>query len=230
MRIRSGFRGNGSGRSRSVASIDDRETQTVLRKSRPAAKTAWPATTTCTSASVVSQLAVARADLAGLVAWMMALCMPSAAWLLNRTVAFVKPAAVRSCRQRYVLDGAPKELDIAGAGPRGVGRRKVEHLIGHVDAVGEPGLADSTSRQQLRRAPARAEVQHLLTLPELRHGDGPAAARLAATADRETVPVRRCIKCTAEGVVDLQDGRAATPPSPQLSSQHENGQVHGSPW
>ena len=104
MRIRSGSRGNGSGRSRSVASIDDRETQTVLRKSRPAAKTAWPATTTCTSASVVSQLAVDQADLSGLVAWMMALCMPSAVWWVKRTVALVKPAEVRpsrySCRDR----------------------------------------------------------------------------------------------------------------------------------
>ena len=176
-----------------------------------------------------SQLAVARADLSGLAAWMMALCMPSAARLLNRTVAFVKPAAVRPCLQRDVLDGALEELDIAGAGLRGVGRRKVEHLIGHVDAVGEPGLADSTSRQQLRRPPARAEVQHLLTLPELRHGDAPAAARLAATADTERLPRSSLYKCTAEGVVDLQDGRAATPP-PRLSSQHENGQVHRSPW
>jgi hypothetical protein len=49
-------------------------------------------------------LMLAAVDQAGLVAWIMALCMPSAAWWVRRSVALVRPAVVRpsrySCRDR----------------------------------------------------------------------------------------------------------------------------------
>jgi hypothetical protein len=41
------------------------------------------------------QACLAGADPSGLVAWMMALCMPSAGWWVKRTDALVKPAEVR---------------------------------------------------------------------------------------------------------------------------------------
>src|SRR4029077_6825184 len=41
----------------------------------------------------------------------------------------------RLIRQRDGFDGALEELDVAGAGLGGVGPGKIEHLVGHVDAV-----------------------------------------------------------------------------------------------
>jgi hypothetical protein len=87
-----------------------------------------------------------------------------------------------STKQREVLDGALEELDIGGARLSGIVPGKAEHLVGHVDAVGEPGLADSTGRQQDVDPRRQSPVKHLLTLSKFRHGNG-------ATA----------------GVVDLQD-------------------------
>ena len=54
--------------------------------------------------------------------------------------------------------------------------REVEHLVGHVDAVGEPGSADPAGREQDVDAAARAEVEHPLALPQLSHHHRVAAA------------------------------------------------------
>ena len=57
-------------------------------------------------------------------------------------------------------------------GTAGGDERPQPDLVGQVDAVGKPGFADSTGPQQHVDPAARAEVQYLLTLPKLRHGNG----------------------------------------------------------
>ncbi|MPN22747.1 hypothetical protein SDC9_170130 [bioreactor metagenome] len=56
--------------------------------------------------------------------------------------------AHRPVRQRHVLDRAFQELHVGGCGLGCVLTGEVEHLVGHIHAVGEPRLADPLGRQQ----------------------------------------------------------------------------------
>jgi hypothetical protein len=91
------------GPSRLVASVHDQEAQPGLPDSYPGGQ-ACLAGADHKHVDVSGQIAVDHSQLSGFVAWMMALCMPSAAWWVKRTVACVKPAEVRpsrySCRDR----------------------------------------------------------------------------------------------------------------------------------
>jgi hypothetical protein len=86
-----------------VASVDHHEAQRGLSEGHPGGQ-ACLAGAGHKHFDVSGQLAVDRGDLFGLVAWMMALCMPSAVWWVKRTVGLVKSAEERasrySCRDR----------------------------------------------------------------------------------------------------------------------------------
>ena len=58
--------------------------------------------------------------------------------------------------------------------------RQGEHLVGHVDAVGDAGRADALGREDHVEASARAEIEDDLALPKV--GDG---GRVAAAEARE---------------------------------------------
>ena len=75
-----------------------------------------------------------------------------------------------------VLDAAVEELDVGGAGLGGVAAGEVEHLVGHVEPVGEAGRADPLGGQQHVDAAARAEVEHGLAGVEVGDGGRVAAA------------------------------------------------------
>ena len=84
----------------------------------------------------------------------------------------------RAVRQRDVLDLALHELHVVGAGLDRVRPGQGEHLVGHVQAVGEPGRADPAGRQQHVDAAAGAQVQHPFPVPEFGHRQRvPAAQR-----------------------------------------------------
>jgi hypothetical protein len=118
-----------------------------------------------------------------------------------------------STKQRDVLDGALEELDIGGARLSGIVPGKAEHLVGHVDPVGEPGLADSTGRQQDVDPRRQSPVKHLLTLPKFRDGNGATAGvvDLQDSVTRWTSPSRERAKSDLEierERVDLEVGAA----------------------
>ena len=94
----SGFRSAGARISSwLLGCVDDHEAQPGLPEAHPGGQ-ARLAAADHYPVDVSGQVAVDLADLSGLVAWMMALCMPSVAWWVKRTVALVKPADVRPSR------------------------------------------------------------------------------------------------------------------------------------
>ena len=87
-----------------------------------------------------------------------------------------------------VLDGAFDELDVGRASLGGVGPREREHLVGHVDAVGEPGRADPPGRQE--HVDAAAGPRSSTRSPALSSAtiSGLPQPRLAATASAGSSP------------------------------------------
>ena len=63
--------------------------------------------------------------------------------------------------QRDLLDRALEELDVLDPGLRWLCARELEHLVGHVEAVGLAGRADPAGREQNVDAAAGAEVEHV---------------------------------------------------------------------
>ena len=86
--------------------------------------------------------------------------------------------------QRDVLDVSAQELDIAGPCLGGVAAGQVEHLVGHVQPVGEPAGADPTSREQDVDPPARPQIEHDLALGEVGDGKWIAASQAGCSGVR----------------------------------------------
>ena len=79
-------------------------------------------------------------------------------------------------RQRDRLDVALEPVHVLDARLRLVGAGEVEHLVGHVEAVGGAGGADAAGGEQDVDPAAGAEVEHGLALVQLGHGGRVAAA------------------------------------------------------
>ena len=94
--------------------------------------------------------------------------------------------STESRRERELLDHALEEMDIGDARLLGVRAGECEHLVGHVEAVGDAGRADALRREDHVDPAARAEIEHDLSLAEL--GDG---GRVAAAERRERGRVRQ---------------------------------------
>ena len=71
---------------------------------------------------------------------------------------------------------ALEELDVLGPGLALVLARELEHLVGHVEAVGLAGRTDALRREQHVQPAAGPEVEHRLALVQLGDGGGVAAA------------------------------------------------------
>src|SRR5204863_5592620 len=69
-----------------------------------------------------------------------------------------------------------QEMHVADAGVGGVLRCEREHLVGHVETVGDAGRPDALRREDHVDAAAGAEVQDGLALAQLGHGGRVAAA------------------------------------------------------
>ena len=82
--------------------------------------------------------------------------------------------------QRDRLDLTAQELDVLDAGLALVGAGELEHLVGHVEAVGLAARADPARGQQDVDAAARTEVEDGLAFLELRD-----RGRIAAAERRE---------------------------------------------
>ena len=67
-----------------------------------------------------------------------------------------------------VLDRALDELDVLDLGLALVGAGQLEHLVGHVEAVGLAGRADAPRRQQDVDPAPGAEVEDRLALVQVR--------------------------------------------------------------
>ena len=80
-------------------------------------------------------------------------------------------------RQRDLLDVAAQPLDVGDAGLGLVAAREVEHLVGHVQPVGQARRADAAGGQQHVDPAAGAEVEHGLALVQLGDRDRVAAAQ-----------------------------------------------------
>ena len=66
-----------------------------------------------------------------------------------------------------VLDRALDELDVLDPGLALVGAGQLEHLVGHVEAVGLAGRADAARREQDVDPAAGAEVEDRLALVQV---------------------------------------------------------------
>jgi hypothetical protein len=71
---------------------------------------------------------------------------------------------------------AAQPLHVGDAGVGLVVAGEVEHLVGHVQPVGQPGGADPAGGEQDIDPAARAQVEHDLALVQLGDGDWIAAA------------------------------------------------------
>ena len=111
----------------------------------------------------------------------------------------------RVVRQRHVLDRALQELDVLDPGLALVSAGQLEHLVGHVEAVGLAGRADSPGGEQDVDAAARAEIEDRLALVEL--GD---RRRVAAAERGELGRVRERV---AIGRLDRGRSRTSSPPT-----------------
>ena len=69
--------------------------------------------------------------------------------------------------QRHRLDRSLQELDVLDPGLALVGPGQLEHLVGHVEAIGLAARPDPPRREQHIYATARAEVEHRLTVAKL---------------------------------------------------------------
>ena len=106
----------------------------------------------------------------------------------------------RGVAERDRLDPALAELDVGRAGLGRVATRQLEHLVGHVQAVGEPGRSDARRGQQDVDAAAGPEVQDDLAGPQL--GDGGRVAAAQAGEDgriRQRGAVGRAVEQLAPG-------------------------------
>ena len=125
---------------------------------------------------------------------------------------------------------------MAAPGPGGVGAGQLQHVVGHVDAVGEPRRADPPGRQQHVDAAARAQVQHPLALVQLRDRDRVVAAQ--AGQDRflgQPVGLALAVEPFAEAADRLRrrvaarvSGRAATARSGHASLRLQDRAGRGS--
>ena len=80
-------------------------------------------------------------------------------------------------RQRDVLDVAAQPLHVGHTSLGLIATRQVEHLIGHVQPIGQPREADAPGGEQHVDPAARAEVKHGLALVQLGDRDRVAAAQ-----------------------------------------------------
>ena len=119
-----------------------------------------------------------------------------------------------------VLDRALEELDVLDPGLALVRAGQLEHLVGHVEAVGLAGRADPPGREQDVDAAARAEVEDRLALVELGDRGRVAAAergQLAASGSALAVAV-----VVERGAEDLRspvgEDRSAAATSPLASA------------
>ena len=78
--------------------------------------------------------------------------------------------------ERDGLDLALEPVDVLDAGLGLVGAGEVEHLVGHVEAVGGAGRADAAGGEQDVDAAAGAEVEHDVAGLEVDHRGRVAAA------------------------------------------------------
>jgi hypothetical protein len=78
--------------------------------------------------------------------------------------------------QRDGLDVAFEPVDVGQARPGLVGAGEVEHLVGHVEAVGGAGGGDATGGEQDVDAAPGAEVEHGHAVAQLGHRGRVAAA------------------------------------------------------
>ena len=85
--------------------------------------------------------------------------------------------STRAGGERDRLDVALEPVHVAHAGLGLVGAGQLEHLVGHVQAVGGAGRADAARGEQHVDAAARAEVEHRLALLELGDRERVAAAQ-----------------------------------------------------
>ncbi len=93
---------------------------------------------------------------------------------------------------------------LVGAGLGGVGPGQVEHLVGHVDAVGEAGGADPPGGQQDVDAAAGTEVEHRLAGLQLGDHHRVAAAEARGhRLGRQLALLVRAVETGSERVVDL---------------------------
>ena len=76
-----------------------------------------------------------------------------------------------------VLDGAEVEGGVEDARLGGVGVGELEHLVGHVDAVGVTGGANAAGGEDDVNAAAGAEVEDAFAFSKFRDGHGVAAAK-----------------------------------------------------
>ena len=79
--------------------------------------------------------------------------------------------------QRDLLDVAAEPLDVGDAGLGLVAAGEVEHLVGHVQPVGQAGRADAAGGEQHVDPAAGAEVKHGLAVVQLGDRDRVAAAQ-----------------------------------------------------
>ena len=124
-------------------------------------------------------------------------------WLVGRQVddAVADDHVDALGRERDRLDLALEELDVVGAGLGGVAPGQAEHLVGHVQAKGAPGCADTLGREEDVDAAARSQVEHPLALVQVRDGD-----RVAAAERRHDGRVRQ--------LIPLQGGVQLRPDAP----------------
>ena len=120
----------------------------------------------------------------------------------------------RGVGQRDVLDLPLHELHVRRAGLGRVRPRQGEHLVGHVQAVGEPGRPDPPRGQQHVDPAAGPQVQHPFPVPELGHRERvPAAQRGQHRLLGQPVGLARGVEGGAEDValVGVTDRAAAHP-------------------
>ena len=101
--------------------------------------------------------------------------------------------------ERDGFDVALEPVDVGDAGLGLVGAGEVEHLVGHVEAVGGAGGADAAGGEQDVDAAARAEVEHDLAGGEVGHrGRVAAAERGEHRGLRELVALAVGVEARAE--------------------------------
>jgi hypothetical protein len=116
----------------------------------------------------------------------------------------------RTVRERYLLDDPLQELDIGRARLGGVAACQFQHLVGHVDPVGEASRPNPSRREQHVDAPARAQVKHPFTFPKFCYGGGIAAAQAGRyRGHRQLVALAAAVEPTAECLVNVEPGWAA---------------------